>query len=122
MGYLNSMIQMRQDQLTNSLNKQMLRSPYFNNQHSQSTAALSPRGGDHGNLLYNNQKQHQHSRNQLLNPDVASGSKPDMTEWPAAGINSSFMSENNYFAKSQSILQDVENTLEKSRKERMSHK
>ena len=58
----------------------------------------------------------------MVNPDVASGSKADMTEWPPAGINSTIMSENNYFARSQSILQDVENTLEKSRRERMNHK
>jgi hypothetical protein len=54
-----------------------------------------------------------------MNPDVLTGSKNDMTEWPPAGKGSSFISENNYFSRSQKILEDVENILDKSRKERM---
>jgi hypothetical protein len=67
---------------------------------------------------------HNRSRNITNNPDVLTGAKTDMSEWPPAGRSSSFMSadNNNYFARSEKILHDIESSLEKSRRERMYHK
>jgi hypothetical protein len=44
-----------------------------------------------------------------------------MTKWPAAG-RKSFVSDNNYFARSEKILKEIESSLEKVRRERMQHK
>ena len=44
------------------------------------------------------------------NYDLTNKAKTDMSEWPPAGKVSS-IGENNYFARSEKILRDVETSL-----------